>query len=166
MPRYHFSDDEPYVVVERHESAGIAPFLVGVAVGAGVALLFAPRSGAATRRDIARRANRVKEAAEQAANDVTESVVNTYEDAKRRVEEQIDSARQAVDLKRRQVNRAFDAGRSAARQAREELEQRIAETKVAYNSTGPTSPTSAPSSTPASQPATTVDFVIEEIDEV
>jgi gas vesicle protein len=160
MSRYQFSDDEPYVVVEHHESLGVTPFLVGLAVGAGVALLFAPRSGAATRRDIRRRATRVKEAAEQAANDVTESVVNTYEDARRRVEEQIDSARQAVDLKRRQVNRAFDAGRSAAREAREELEQRIAETKAAYGGT------TAYGATPAGSPATTVDFIIEEIDEV
>jgi gas vesicle protein len=154
MSRYQFSDDEPYVVVERHESAGITPFLVGLAVGAGVALLFAPRSGAATRRDIKRRATRVKQAAEQAANDVTDTVVNTFEDARRRVEEQIDSARQAVDLKRRQVNRAFDAGRTAAREARDELEQRIAETKAAY------------SAAPSRPAATTVDFVIEEIDEV
>jgi gas vesicle protein len=154
MSRYQFSDDEPYVVVERHESAGVAPFLVGLALGAGVALLFAPRSGAATRRDIRRRATQVKETAEKAVSDVTDTVVNTYEDAKRRVEEQIDSARQAVDLKRRQMNRAFDAGRTAAREARYELEQRIAESKVAYGSA------------PESVPATTVDFVIEEIDEV
>ena len=42
-------------------------------------------------------------------------------------------ARQAIDLKRRQVHRAMDAGRAAAREARDELEHRIAETKAAYN---------------------------------
>jgi hypothetical protein len=42
--------------------------------------------------------------------------------------------RQAVDLKKQQVHRAMDAGRAAAREAREELEQRIAETKAAYRS--------------------------------
>jgi len=155
MSRYKFSDEaDPYVIVERHESAGIGSFLVGLAVGAGVALLFAPRSGADTRQDIRRRATRVKRAAEQAANDVTDTVVNTFEDARRRVEDQIDSARQAVDLKRRQVNRAFEAGRSAAREARDELEQRIAESKAAYGSNQ------------SAQPATTVDFVVEEIDGV
>jgi gas vesicle protein len=154
MSRYHFPDDERYVVVEQHEAAGFTPFLVGLAVGAGVALLFAPRSGEDTRRDIKQRATRVKRAAEQAATDVTGSVVNTFEDARRRVEDQIDTARQAVDLKRRQVNRAFEAGRSAAREARDELEQRIAETKAAYG--GAQQP----------QTATTVDYVIEEIGEV
>ena len=132
MSRYDEFDDEPYVVIER-ESAGVAPFLVGLALGAAAALLMAPRSGAATRRDIKRRALRVRRAAENVASDVTETVVDTFQDARRRVEEQIDTARQAVEIKRQQVHRAMEAGRLAAHEAREELEQRIAETKAAYN---------------------------------
>lgn len=133
MSRHEYDDDDAVVVIERHETS-VMPFFVGLAVGAGVALLFAPRSGAATRRDIKRRARRVRRAAEQAASDVTDTVVESFEEARRRVEHQIDSARQAIDLKREQVTRAFDAGREAAHVAREELEQRIAESKVAYTS--------------------------------
>ena len=132
MSRYEFEDDEPYVVIERHDGPSVAPFLIGLAVGAGMALLLAPRSGAATRRDIKRRANRVRRAAEQAVTDVKDGVVDTFEEARRRVEDQIDTARQAIDLKRRQGNRAMEAGRVAAHDARNELEQRIAETKAAY----------------------------------
>jgi gas vesicle protein len=132
MSRYTFDENEPYVVIER-ESAGIMPFLIGAALGAGVALLLAPRSGAATRRDIKRRANRVRRAATDAVADVTNNVTETFGDARRRVEEKIDSAREAIDLKRRQVHRAMDAGRAAAREARGELENRLAETKAAYN---------------------------------
>jgi len=131
MSRYEF-EDEPYVVIER-QSPGAAPFLMGLALGAAAALLLAPRSGAATRRDIKRRARRVRRAAENVASDVTDTVVDTFQDARRRVEEQIDTARQAVELKRQQVHRAMEAGRAAAHEAREELEQRIAETKAAYN---------------------------------
>jgi len=131
MSRFEYDEDEPYVVIERR-SASIGSFLLGVALGAGAALLLAPRSGAATRRDIRRRALRVRRAAERAANDVTDSVVDKFQDARRKVEEQIDTARQAIDLKKRQVYRAMDAGRAAAHEAREELEQRIAETKAAY----------------------------------
>jgi gas vesicle protein len=131
MSRYDFDEDDAFVVIEKHE-AGIAPFLVGLAVGAGVALLFAPRSGAATRRDIKRRAMRVRQTAEKTVNEVTDSVVDSFNDARRRVEEQIDSARQAIDLKKQQVHRAVEAGRAAAEEARTELEQRIAETKAAY----------------------------------
>jgi gas vesicle protein len=142
MSRYDFDEDEAVVVIEKHE-AGIAPFLVGLAVGAGVALLFAPRSGAATRRDIRRRATRVKESAEQAVTEVTDTVVDSFNDARRRVEDQIDSVRQAVDLKKQQVHRAVEAGRVAAEEARTELEQRIAESKAAYGAGSTT--TRAPS---------------------
>jgi gas vesicle protein len=131
MSRFEHDEDERYVVIERHSSS-IAPFLLGIALGAGAALLLAPRSGAATRRDIRRRALRVRRAAQRAANDVTDSVVDKFHDARRKVEEQIDTARQAIDLKKRQVHRAMDAGRAAAHEARDELEQRIAETKAAY----------------------------------
>ena len=46
-------DDEPYVVIEKH-TGSVGSFLVGIAIGAGVALLFAPQSGADTRRAVAR----------------------------------------------------------------------------------------------------------------
>ena len=48
------------------------------------------------------------------------------------VEERIEATLDTVDRKRRQVSNAFDAGRAAAREARGELEQRIAESKAAY----------------------------------
>jgi gas vesicle protein len=131
MSRYNF-DDEPFVVIERHEDAGVGPFLVGLAIGAGVALLFAPRSGRATRRDIKRRAMRVRDAAEQTVTDVRENVVDRFEEARRHVEDQIEHARNAVDLKKRQFTRAVDAGRAAADEARLELEQRIAQSKASY----------------------------------
>jgi gas vesicle protein len=131
MSRYQFEDDQPYVVIERH-SESVGPFLLGIALGASVALLLAPRSGAATRRDIKRRALRVRRAAENVATEVTDTVVDTFQEARRRVEDQIESARQMVDIKRQQVQRAMEAGRAAAQEAREELEQRIAETKSSY----------------------------------
>lgn len=132
MSRYDYDEDHPMVVIEKHEM-GIAPFLVGLAVGAGVALLFAPRSGAETRSDIKRGADRVRRTAQDAVNGVADSVVDSFETARRRVEEQIDGARQAIDLKKQQVHRAVEAGRAAAEEARLELEQRIAETKAAYS---------------------------------
>ena len=133
MSRYNLDDDDRLVVIEQH-SAGAAPFLVGLAIGAGLALLFAPNSGEETRRQLRQRAIRARRAAEQVANEVTDTVTDTFHDARRRVEERIDSARDAIDLKRRQVRRAVDAGRAAAVEAREELEQRIAESKATYKS--------------------------------
>lgn len=130
--RDHDWDDDPYVVIER-ESGGFSTFLIGLAVGAGLALLFAPQSGAETRRGIARTARRARAAATDAVGDVTERVTDTFESARQRVEEKIEEARDAIETKRSQVQQAVDAGREAARQARNDLERRLAETKAAYS---------------------------------
>jgi gas vesicle protein len=131
MRPYQFEDEDPYVIIEKH-SGSTSSFLLGLAVGAGIALLLAPQSGEQTRRKIKRSARRAKLSAQHVAEDVTGSVVDTFNDARRRVEDQIDSARDAIELKKQQVARAMDAGRAAAQEARGELEMRIAETKAAY----------------------------------
>ena len=131
MSDYEMDDDGHYVVIERSEP-GIGSFILGLAVGAGIALLFAPRTGEETRRDLQRRAKRVGDQAQDFVSERTDSVSQTISAAKEKVETRIDSTRQAVELKKRQVSNAVDAGRAAAQQARVELEQRIAETKAAY----------------------------------
>lgn len=125
-------DDSPYVVIERR-SGGVGTFFLGLAIGAGIALLFAPRSGQETRQEIARRARRVKEAAQDTVAGVTESVQDTFAAARQKVEDGLSEAREAIEVKREQVARAVDAGRVAAEQARADLERRLAETKAAYN---------------------------------
>ncbi len=132
---HHDHDGEPYIVIEKH-STDTGSLLLGLLIGAGVALLFAPRSGQETRRQISRKARQATDAVKGVAEEVTGQVVDTFEGAKARVEEQIDSARSAIASKTRQVTRAMDAGREAAQQAREDLERRLAETKAAYNAGG------------------------------
>ena len=130
---YEYEDDDgaPYVVIEKN-SGSVSSFIVGAAIGAAVALLFAPRSGAATRQDLRRRAGRVGRAAGEVVGDAAGRVTDTFHEARRQVEERLDSARQAVEVKKQQVTRAMEAGREAAQQARDELERRITETKAAY----------------------------------
>lgn len=130
--RYQDPDDHPYIVIEKH-SSGVGSLLLGVVIGAGVALLFAPRSGEETRSEIRRRARTARDAARNVAEGVTDSVADTFESARSRVEQQIESARSAIEVKKRQVTRAMDAGRAAAHEARGDLERRLAETKAAYN---------------------------------
>jgi gas vesicle protein len=126
-PYYH----EPYVIVERRD-AGIGPFLIGLALGAGAALIFAPQSGEETRRGIARRARRAQEAAQDLVEDVSGTVADKFNEVRETVGERIDATLDAVDDKKRRVSSAYHAGRAAAREARGELEQRIAESKAAY----------------------------------
>jgi gas vesicle protein len=45
------NDEGPYIVIERESGGGIGSFVLGALVGAGLALLFAPKSGAETQED-------------------------------------------------------------------------------------------------------------------
>jgi len=128
----HQDHDEPYIVIEKN-SGGVGDFLLGALIGAGVALLFAPRSGRETRADIGRRARAAQDRVRDVATGVTDQVVDTFETARSRIEEQIETARSAIVTKKDQVSRAMEAGREAAQQARTDLERRLAETKAAYN---------------------------------
>ena len=125
--------ERPYVIVERGDAgAGIGPLLLGLALGAGVALLLAPQSGEETRRAVARRARRAQEAAQDFVEDVSGTVADKFNQVRASVGERIDATFEAVDAKKRQVTNAVEAGRAAARQTRGELEHRIAERKAAY----------------------------------
>jgi gas vesicle protein len=138
MDEHDFYDEEdepyyggPYVIVEKRE-VGIGTFLIGLALGAGVALLLAPQSGEETRRVIARRARRAQDAAQDFVADVSGTVADKFDEVRATVGERIEATFDAVDDKKRRVTNAFHAGRAAAREARGELEQRIAESKAAY----------------------------------
>ena len=138
MDEYEWYDDEdepylrePYVIIERREP-GVGSFLIGLALGAGVALLLAPQTGEETRREIARRARRAQDAAQNLVEDVSGTVADKFQEVRATVEERIEATLDAVDNRKRRVSKAYHAGRAAARDARGELEQRIAESKAAY----------------------------------
>src|SRR5689334_25192818 len=122
--RHDEFDDEPYLVVER-ESASVGSFFLGLAIGAGVALLFAPQSGVETRRAVTRRARDARDRARTLADDARTEVTRRVSEARGAVEENIDRARRSVELRRRQVVSAVEAGRAAAVEARADLERRI-----------------------------------------
>ncbi|HXF24120.1 MAG TPA: YtxH domain-containing protein [Gemmatimonadaceae bacterium] len=121
---------EPFVVIERDEP-GIGTLLLGMAIGAGLALLLAPRSGAETRRMIESRARRAGERVRSAATDVADNVTSQVNEVRDRVTERVGAARRAVRRGQDHVLDAVDAGRYAASEARSDLERRIAENKAA-----------------------------------
>jgi gas vesicle protein len=122
--------DESVVVIERGGSP-VAAFLMGVAVGAGVALLLAPQSGAETRADIAQQARRAKDAAGRAAGTVRDRTREAYSAARGEVGRRFSEAREgvehAMDEVRSRVDAGREAGRAAARAARDELKRRMAD---------------------------------------
>lgn len=111
-------DDLPYIVVERR-SAGVTPFLWGAVLGTGLALLFAPRSGNETRREIRNGLQRLRDAAEGTVRQLQETVTGTLEDIRGQVTGRMEEA-----------HRAMEEGRAAARQTRSDLERRIRETQA------------------------------------
>jgi gas vesicle protein len=123
--------DPPYVVIEKRDM-GIGSLLLGIVLGAGAALLFAPQTGEETRRGIARSARRVQQNAQGFVEDVSGNVADKFREVRDSVEERIEATLDAVDDKKRKVSNAYQAGRAAAREARGELEQRIADTKATY----------------------------------
>lgn len=105
-------EDLDYIIIER-KRGGFAPFVWGAALGAGLALLFAPRSGRQTRAEIRDSVHRLRDQAEEAVRGVQRSVTDTVGGVREDVRDRVDAAREA-----------FDAGRRAARDTRRGLEPR------------------------------------------
>lgn len=121
------SKETPVVVVER---GGLGHFIVGLAVGAAAALLFAPKSGEETRLAIRNQSRRVKAIAGEKAEELQERFEGGYEKTKQRVEEGIASAREKLDEKKDSAREAVDAGRAAVQSARDELDRRLTEARA------------------------------------
>lgn len=77
-------------------------FVMGAAIGGGLALLFAPRSGEETRK-------RVRDM----ADDVRERVREIREEAESRIRETIEEGRESLKEKREMVVSAVEAGKEA-----------------------------------------------------
>ena len=133
MSRNMIDDGEPYVVVEGR-SSDLGPFLLGAALGAGLALLLAPRSGAETREALREHVQSARDRASVAAEEVKERVSGGLADAREELERRIESARAAVSVRTRQLADAVAAGRAAARDARTEMRERLADTKADHRS--------------------------------
>lgn len=114
-------DEGPTIIIERGEGSGVGPFLLGALVGAGLALLFAPQSGAETQEDLKRRARDLKASAE-----------DRVRAAQRELEERLEAAREGVQSRVGEIRDAVDAGRKAALDAREDLERKLERSKAAY----------------------------------
>lgn len=132
------SEAPKVVVVER--GSGLGAFVWGALLGAGVALLVAPRSGAETRRLLRAKGRELLDVASEKAEDLREMMSEGYERSKARVEEGLETARREVDERREAARDVVQAGRAAARSAREELERRLTEARSTRARTAPRTP--------------------------
>jgi gas vesicle protein len=114
-------DEGPYIVIERDSGGGVGSFILGALVGAGIALLLAPKTGAETQEDLKRQARKLRSAAEERVRE-----------AQRQLEERLGEVREGVNTRIENVKEAVSAGRSAATDARSDLEKRLQRSKAAY----------------------------------
>lgn len=104
-----YDRDEPAVVIERRGSnagTGIAMLLLGAAIGAGVALLFAPQSGEDTRAELRRGARRLK----RKARDIAEQGGEVVDDLKRQGRTAVKDARSALEERLARHRETLDNG--------------------------------------------------------
>jgi len=114
-------EEVPTIVIGREPSPGVGSFLVGALLGAGIALLLAPRTGKETQEELRTRALQLKDAAEERVRD-----------ASRQLEARLDEAREGLHARADRVRDAVDSGRQAATEARQELEEKLERSKAAY----------------------------------
>ncbi|HEX5520577.1 MAG TPA: YtxH domain-containing protein [Longimicrobiaceae bacterium] len=124
-------DEVPYIVLERRSGATV-PFLWGALIGAGVALLFAPRSGTATQAELRRGFGRLRLAAEDRVYEARDNVADAVERTRENVFDQLDGLRDAVEAKLNHARDAVEAGRRAADERRDDLRERVTDAKRAY----------------------------------
>ena len=124
--RDYDDDGVPYVVIERTGS-GLIPFVWGALVGAAAALLLAPKSGAETQQELKERARRLRDRAEGKAGELQETLQDAFAQGRRQVEDKYEVAKGKVQEGRERASQALDAGKKAAKAARSELEERLAE---------------------------------------
>lgn len=123
--------DLPVVVVEKR-SSGLGSFLFGAALGAAAGLLFAPRSGEETQEELREGASRLRSDAEEKLSDLREDLSDVYERTREDVARRVDAARDEIDRRRSRAEEAVRASRDVAKSARQDLEQRVEESKRAY----------------------------------
>lgn len=125
-------DDERVVIIERDGGNRLGMMLLGLAIGAGAALLFAPASGRETRERISREARRAGRRVKDVTDELGEKLADEAERARGVVDDCVGRARDAVGSRVQAVSDAVAAGREAAAGARAEIERAVADTKRAY----------------------------------
>lgn len=97
-------------VMNRNTAAAL---LVGLLLGAGVALLFAPQSGRKTRRDIRQFAEKAGNKAEAARLELQHSIDNIIGDVEDKLQQGLDCGMDWTDSKIVDLRRALDAARKS-----------------------------------------------------
>ena len=108
-----YSNDE--MATDNGSSTGtfIMGALCGAAIGAAIGLLFAPKSGAETRQQLADQTERIRRTAAEQAEWVRQRANDAYGTASKVVGDVVTRGREAVDVGREAYNKARPNGSSS-----------------------------------------------------
>jgi len=104
-----------------HVMMGALLVLTGAILGAGVALLVAPQTGRATRRDIARYARKTSRKLEGVAGEVAERVAEMADAVEEKAEELLEKGKDLSTESRAAVLNAFNEGQERLGRQRDRL---------------------------------------------
>ena len=96
-------------------------FLIGGAVGAGIALLYAPQSGRDTRKDIAKTAKRIKKETVDLVEDAVDSINDFASDVKDKVSDVIDRGKELSDDAKKEVLKNLEHGQKVIEKQRKRI---------------------------------------------
>lgn len=115
-------ENREVTVIETDSGAGLKWFVYGALLGAGLGILFAPKSGEETRDQLARRARRMKEDASEKLEALVDEVETRGRSIKGAVEDWAGDVAGEVRDGKRELRRT-------ATSARDDLERRLAEAR-------------------------------------
>ena len=110
---------------DNNKVAGALMLIAGGIIGAGIALLFAPQSGKATRKDIVRCAGRAKRRAEDIVEDFSDNVSKMVEAAGETAEDILDRGKDLAYETKKDLLKAFEKGQEKLEKQRSRLAKLI-----------------------------------------
>ena len=100
-------------------------FLLGGVIGAAVALLYAPNSGAQTRKEISRTARRVKNSAADLIEDTIEDVNDFTTDLRKKASDVIDQGVDLSDRAKKEIAATLERGQKKIEKQRKRLSEAL-----------------------------------------
>lgn len=122
-------------MTEEINSNGLAWFVAGVAVGALVGVLYAPKSGKETRTGIANGAREGSEYLRNRARGAMDEMGNIVGKAKENIYDYVSTGREAVGQGRERLGEYVDRGVSKINEQKDRVAAAVDAGKEAYNST-------------------------------
>lgn len=135
--------------------AKTSEFLVGVvlgsAIGAAAALMYAPTSGTETRENLRlkadeaqRKCNELADLAKQRSNELMEQAKSRVSEVGHQAQDAVERSRKAVETQKEAIRSAVDAGKQAYQEKATTLHQEVAQDiqPAAVDGVNGTSPTS------------------------